>query len=111
MDPEADPPALFALPARREPLAAFRSRLTHHRPADGPPGPPSAWRQAHAGERGRSPAGTVHLVTGEWLPACGAGLNSWDYRGLQPTDDDVTCGRCADRAARTRPLRGQLRLF
>jgi hypothetical protein len=112
MDPEADPPALFALPWQREPLAAFRRHLTHHRPAE--PirlGPPRSWTRAHAGARGRTAAGTVHLVTVEWLPACGTGLNSWDYRGLQPTDDEVTCGRCDDITARMRPPEGQLTLF
>ncbi|WP_328451774.1 hypothetical protein [Amycolatopsis sp. NBC_00438] len=111
MDPEADPPALFTLPPQRKPLAAFRNRLTHHRPAETPPGPPPTWRRAHAGDRGRTTAGTVHLVTGDWLPACGTGLNSWDYRGLRPTDDEVTCGRCAARDARNRPPKGQLTLF
>lgn len=102
MTPEDDPPALFALPRRREPLAAFQRRLKHHRPA----APPS-WTRLH----GRTSTGTVHLVTGEWLPACGTGLNGWDYRGLNPTDEAVTCQRCDAILARTRVPEGQLTLF
>jgi hypothetical protein len=53
----------------------------------------------------------VHLVNEEWLPACGTGLNSWDYRGLQATDEDVTCRRCGDAERRRAPEPGQLALF
>ncbi|WP_158684475.1 hypothetical protein [Amycolatopsis orientalis] len=107
-----DPPALFALPAR-DPLGAFRRRLTHHRPGEHPGsgGPPGPGRPAVADARGRAPSGTVHLLTGEWLPACGAGLNGWDPRGLQPTDDEVTCGRCGGIQQRRDPGAAQLRLF
>ncbi|WP_219152227.1 hypothetical protein [Amycolatopsis sp. TNS106] len=111
-----EPPALFTLPSTRdtarEPLAPFRRRLTHHRAgaAVDEPETPEAWAAAHTGTRGRAPSGTIHLVTGDWLPACGAGLNGWDPRGLQPTDDDVTCVRCGGIERRRRPD-AQLVLF
>lgn len=106
-----DPPALFALPFTREPLEVFRRRFAHHRPAERVvPGTPEAWAAAHAGARGRAPSGTVHLVTGDWLPVCGAGLNGWDPRGLAPTDDAVTCARCGGIDQRRNPAE-QLVLF
>ncbi|WP_326566009.1 hypothetical protein VSH64_29575 [Amycolatopsis rhabdoformis] len=101
MTPEDDPPALFAPPRRREPLAAFQRRFKH-RPAAQP-----SWTRVH----GKTAAGTVHVVTDEWLPACGTGLNGWDYRGLNPTDDAVTCHRCDALISRTNPPEGQLTLF
>jgi hypothetical protein len=110
MEPR-EPPTLFSMPVPRAPLRGFRRRLTHHRPS-GPPGDPlAAWAARHAGARGRSPSGTVHLTTDDWLPLCGAGLNGWDPRGLQPTDDEVTCGRCGGSSAGRHPGEGQLPLF
>jgi hypothetical protein len=69
------------------------------------------WTATHQDARGRAPSGTVHLVNEEWLPACGAGLNSWDYQGLEATDEDVTCRRCGDAERRRAPEPGQLTLF
>ncbi|MFI5615667.1 hypothetical protein [Amycolatopsis sp. NPDC051903] len=109
-----DPPALFALPAReRDPLGPFRRRLIHHRAAEHstPENSPAVGHDGLSGARGRAPSGTVHLLTGEWLPACGAGLNGWDPRGLQPTADEVTCGRCGGIQRSRDPGAGQLRLF
>jgi len=111
MDPGSEPPALFTLPAQREPLREFHRRMRHHRPAPGPVDPLQAWAARHAGTRGRSPSGTVHLLTGDWLPVCGAGLNGWDFRELQPTDDDVSCGRCGGVIRNQRPNKDQLALF
>ncbi|MFK0244592.1 hypothetical protein ACIQUM_07825 [Amycolatopsis azurea] len=111
-----EPPTLFARPiardTTREPLAPFRRRLTHHRPgADtAEPETPESWAAAHGGARGRAPSGTIHLVNGDWLPVCGAGLNGWDPRGLQPIDDDVTCVRCGGIEQRRKP-EDQLALF
>ncbi|MBN6034384.1 hypothetical protein [Amycolatopsis sp. 195334CR] len=88
--------------AGREPLQAFRRRQPHHRI----PLPP-----AREGARGRTPSGTVHLVTDAWLPVCGAGLNTWDpLRGLAPTEEPVTCRRCADVHLKE-VHEGQLKLF
>ncbi|MBE1580414.1 hypothetical protein ACFORH_43385 [Amycolatopsis roodepoortensis] len=109
-----EPPALFALPLTRDvrdPLGPFRRRLTHHRPAEpADPETPQAWAAAHVGARGRAPSGTIHLVTGDWLPVCGAGLNGWDPRGLQATTDPVTCARCGGIEQRRHP-ETQLVLF
>lgn len=112
---EFEEPTLFALPFTRadgrDPLGPFRRRLAHHRTAEPvDPETPEAWAAAHAGARGRAPSGTIHLVTGDWLPVCGAGLNGWDPRGLQATTDPVTCVRCGGIEQRRHP-ETQLALF
>lgn len=85
--------------------------MPHHRPTPVPADPLQAWAVRHAGARGRSPSGTVHLLTGDWLPVCGAGLNGWDFRELHPTDDDVSCGRCSGIVRKLQTGEGQLTLF
>ncbi|GAB2779221.1 hypothetical protein [Amycolatopsis magusensis] len=103
MEPADSPEIAEQLPLPgREPLQAFLRRQEHHRVS----APPSA-----DAARGRTPSGTVHLVNDAWLPVCGAGLNTWDpLRGLSPTEEPVTCRRCAD--VHLKSLRDdQLRLF
>ncbi|GAA1989533.1 hypothetical protein [Amycolatopsis minnesotensis] len=111
---DADSPALFPESELRRGtgLDVFRRRLRHARPATAPVLPdPLAWAAAHPGARGRAPSGTVHEVTARWLPACGAGLNGWDARGLVPTADEVTCARClGNRRRRELATAGQLEL-
>lgn len=62
--------------------------------------------------RGRSPTGTVHLLTHQWLPACGVGLNGWNPHRLTATQEPVSCQRCGRSLPLPRPpTAGQLPLF
>jgi hypothetical protein len=92
-------------------LGVFRRRTRHARPAGGV-AEPAVWAAAHPGAHGRAPSGTVHETNDRWLPACGAAISGWDFRDqLQVTDEEITCGRCLDGAARRVPPPGQLELI
>lgn len=90
-------------------LGVFR-RHSRHAHSGAVPGP-AVWAAAHPGAHGRAPSGTVHEVNDRWLPICGAGLNGWDCRGLQATNQQITCGRCLEGRGHRNPLAGQLELF
>ncbi|MDT8913673.1 hypothetical protein [Amycolatopsis sp. PS_44_ISF1] len=91
-------------------LGVFRRRTRHTRPTG--VAEPAVWAAAHPGARGRAPSGTVHEVNDQWLPACGAAIGGWDFRDrLQATDEEITCGRCLEGAARRTPPPGQLELI
>lgn len=53
----------------------------------------------------------MHLVTEEWLPACGSGLNGWNPQRLVATDAPINCRRCNRFLQTTPPPPGQLSLF
>ncbi|WP_410631159.1 hypothetical protein [Amycolatopsis sp. cmx-4-83] len=92
-------------------LGVFRRRTRHARSAGGVP-EPAVWAATHPDARGRAPSGTVHEVSDQWLPACGAAIGGWDFRDrLQATDEEITCGRCLEGAARRKPSPGQLELI
>jgi hypothetical protein len=111
LEPPGEPALFTAAEVTAPGLTVFRRRVRHSRTSSPAAPAPRVWAAAHRGARGRAPSGTVHLVNEEWLPACGTGLNGWDYRGLQATDEDVSCRRCGDAERRRAPEPGQLALF